>query len=102
MPQAADHAADTLVIESPEPLKSLEVKDGKARVGAYAVRFSTADQKDLTGEFFTAKTYFGARKGDGADVLFNHGIAPTDAFTEICDRTFSSAKAVVDDVGVFV
>jgi HK97 family phage major capsid protein len=94
--------AETLVIESAESIKSIEVKDGKARVGAYAIRFSGADQKDLQGEFFTAKTYFGSRKGDGADVMFNHGQAPTKAFDEICGRVFAEAKAAIDDVGIFV
>jgi HK97 family phage major capsid protein len=93
---------ETLVIESAESIKSIEVKDGKARVGAYAIRFSGADQKDLQGEFFTAKTYFGSRKGDGADVMFNHGQAPTKAFDEICGRVFAEAKATLDEVGIFV
>jgi HK97 family phage major capsid protein len=94
--------AETLVIESAESIKSIEVKDGKARVGAYAIRFSGADQKDLQGEFFTAKTYFGSRKGDGADVMFNHGQAPTKAFDEICGRVFAEAKATMDEIGIFV
>jgi|SRR5439155_19063940 len=83
---------ETLVIGAPEPIKSIEVKDGKARVGAYAMRFSGADQKDLQGEFFTAKTYFGSRKGDGADVIFTHGRAPTKGFDEICQRVFLRSK----------
>ena len=93
---------ETLVIGAPEPIKSIEVKDGKARVGAYAIRFSGADQKDLQGEFFTAKTYFGSRKGDGADVIFTHGRAPTKGFDEICQRVFSPVKATLDEIGIFV
>src|SRR6266496_2802506 len=92
----------TVVIESGDPIKSIEVKDGKAYVGAYAIRFSGPDEKDLTGEYFTAKTYLGSHKGDGADVLFNHGQAPTKAFDEICSRIFSAAKATADAVGIFV
>src|SRR6266496_5035242 len=94
--------SETLVIGASEPIKSIEVKDGKARVGAYAIRFSGADEKDLQGEFFTSKTYFGSRNGDGADVMFNHGSAPTKAFEEICSRVFTAAKATLDGVGVFV
>src|SRR5438046_1556172 len=93
---------ETLVIGSAEPIKSIEVKDGKARVGAYAIRFSGPLEKDLQGEYFTPKTYFGSRKGDGADVLFNHGQAPTKAFDEICGRVFAAAKATMDEIGVFV
>jgi hypothetical protein len=94
--------SETLVIDSTDFIKSLEIKDGKAIVGAYAIQFSGPDQKDLTGEYFTKETYLGSHHGDGADVLFNHGFAPTKAFDEICGRIFASAKAVLDEVGVFV
>jgi hypothetical protein len=94
--------SSTLVFESPEAIKSIEIKDGKATVGAYAIRFSGPDQKDLAGEFFTDKTYLGARKGDGVDVLFHHGLAPSKAFAEVCNMVMSAAKASIDAVGVFV
>ena len=63
--------SEMLVIDSADSIKSIEIKDGKARVGAYAIRFSGPDQKDLQGEFFTAKTHFGSRIGDGADSSAN-------------------------------
>jgi hypothetical protein len=94
--------SETLVFGSTEPIKSIEVKEGKATVGAYAIRFSGPDQKDLAGEYFTAKTYLGSHNGDGADVLFNHGFAPTKAFDKICERIFAAAKTTIDEVGVFV
>src|SRR4030095_2134323 len=94
--------SETLVIDSTDAIKSIEVKEGKATVGAYAIRFSGPDQKDLAGEYFTAKTYLGSHNGDGADVLFNHGFAPTKAFDKICDRIFAAAKTTIDEVGVFV
>jgi hypothetical protein len=94
--------SSTLVFESPEAIKSIEVKDGKAIVGAYAIRFSGPEQKDLQGEFFTDKTYLGAHKGDGVDVLFNHGQAPTKAFAEVCNMVMAAAKSSIDAVGVFV
>jgi hypothetical protein len=94
--------SETLVFGSVEPIKSIEVKEGKATVGAYAIRFSGPDQKDLTGEYFTAKTYLGSHHGDGADVLFNHGFAWDNAFGEICAKVFATAKATLDEVGVFV
>jgi hypothetical protein len=92
----------TLVFESPEAIKAIEVKDGKATVGAYAIRFSGPDQKDLLGEFFTPETYLGAHKGDGVDILFNHGLPPTKAFEAVCDRILGVAKATADQVGIFV
>jgi hypothetical protein len=94
--------SETLVIDSVEPIKSIETKDGQAIVGAYAIRFSGPDQKDLVGEYFTRDTYLGSHHGDGADVLFNHGFAPTKAFDEICGRIFAAAKATLDEIGVFV
>jgi hypothetical protein len=93
---------NTLVIDSADPIKAIEIKDGKAIVGAYAVRFATADERDLQGEYFTPETYFGSRKGDGADVLFNHGYPPTKAFSEVCDRILGVAKTTLDNVGLFV
>jgi hypothetical protein len=94
--------SETLIIDSTDAIKSIEVKEGKATVGAYAIRFSGPDQKDLAGEYFTDKTYLGSHNGDGADVLFNHGFAPTKAFDKICERIFAAAKTTIDEVGVFV
>jgi hypothetical protein len=94
--------SETLVIDSTDFIKSIEVKQDKAVVGAYAIRFSGPNEKDLAGEYFTAKTYLGSHHGDGADVLFNHGFAPSNAFGEICGRVFAAAKATLDEVGVFV
>ena len=56
----------SLSTESPicigsEPLKALaEAKDGKLRVGAYAIRFSGPEENDLQGGYFTPATDFGA------------------------------------------
>ena len=47
---------------------------GDGRVGGYLVRFGNKDEKDLEGEFFTAKTYYGPADGDGADTLVHHGL----------------------------
>jgi hypothetical protein len=97
-----DEILSTLIFESPETIKAIQTADGKTTVGAYAIRFSDATQKDLTGDFFTADTYLGAHKGDGVDVLFNHGMPPTKAFDEICGMILGAAKATADQVGVFV
>lgn len=47
---------------------------GDGRVGGYLVRFGNEDEKDLEGEWFTAKTYYGPANGDGADTLIHHGL----------------------------
>jgi len=101
---ADDLSTDTLTFEGSEPLKSIEVKDGVARVGAYAIRFSPADEKDLTGEFFTAKTNLGPSCGNGAATLFNHAIPLADGsvFAEFAEREFGTVKATRDEIGVFV
>jgi hypothetical protein len=46
---------------------------GAGRFGAYGVRFSGPDQKDLQGEYFSAAADFGPSNGDGVPVLINHG-----------------------------
>jgi hypothetical protein len=49
---------------------ALKAIDDNGRIGGYLVRFGT---KDLSGEYFTSRTYLGARDGDGVDTLFHHG-----------------------------
>lgn len=91
-------------------VKALDDEPGK--VGGYLVLFTDASQKDLDGEYFTKSTYFGARQGDGVDVLFHHGRrmpnvlrlpaaqkAKVDAFS---DHIFSSpVKTRADEVGIW-
>lgn len=92
-----------------------EVKalDDQGKVGGYLVRFSDADKKDLTGEYFTAKTYLGPNEGDGVESLFDHGfpvepIKPIDieestlkALRELSEHTFSPLKTKRDEIGVW-
>jgi len=111
MPPTPDvHSSDTLVHSGGDPLKSIEVKDGIARVGSYGIRFSGPDSKDLTGEYFTAATDYGPRNGDGAVTMFNHGFLSVDGLDEdsqkaldaVTGRTYAPVKAVKDEVGIFV
>lgn len=98
-------APDTLTIESSEPLKSLGEENGKVRVGAYAIRFSGADEKDLTGDYFTKSCDFGPSCGNGVASMFNHGM-PLDkgvkALAAVADMIFGPVKTTLDDIGVFV
>ena len=100
-------AADTVVADGSEPLKSLAAPDaGTLRVGAYAVRFADSSEKDLSGEYFTAKTDFGPSAGDGVATMFNHGMIPAKGmeavFGQVCEQTFPPVKVTRDDTGLFV
>jgi HK97 family phage major capsid protein len=79
------------------PVKAL----GEGKVGGYLVRFSTEADTDLTGEWFTAKTYFGARDGDGADTLFHHGMPVKSGLEGLADRLLKPLKTRKDEVGVW-
>jgi hypothetical protein len=88
--------------------------DDSGGVGGYLVRFSDPanPRRDLSGEFFTSKSYLGSRDGDGVDTLFHHGQpiplrsgVPSAIAKEISalrDRTFAPIKASRDAVGIFV
>lgn len=102
---------DTLIFFG-DAVKAL---DDKGRVGGYLVRFSPdGKHKDLTGEYFDAKSYLGPSDGDGAECLFDHGYAvPAEDFNknisaadrkalqELADRTFTPIKTKRDSVGIF-
>lgn len=105
MPAASEHTAHETLTFDGEPLKALaEPIDGKARVGAYAVRFSGPDEKDLQGDYFTKATNFGRENGDGAPVLFHHGMpcGKGGIFDALQDGEYGPAKAMRDEVGIFV
>jgi HK97 family phage major capsid protein len=105
MAAAAESTAhETLVFESDEALKAMgDVQDNKVRVGAYAIRFSTAAEKDLQGDYFTAETKFGRDGGNGAPVLFHHGMTAGKGglLGEMGDGEYGPAKATRDDTGIF-
>jgi hypothetical protein len=96
-PRIVASDSDTL-IHFGDALKSL---DDSGKVGGYLVRFSDSAHKDLDGEFFTAKTYYGARQGDGADCMFHHGLPIKGISSELSDHLFAPIKTKVDEVGVF-
>jgi hypothetical protein len=98
----SDLIGQTLVIESPDTLKSIETNGDEVRVGAYAVRFSGPEEKDLQNEYFTAKTDFGPRNGDGVATMFNHGVPVADGLEQLAIKTFSPVKAIKDEIGIFV
>ncbi len=82
---------------------------GDGKVGGYLVPFTSEEEKDLYGTYFTPNTYYGKRCGDGMDVLMHHGI-PIRAevngqfveFSEFAKRPFKNPmRTTVDDNGVF-
>lgn len=78
---------------------AIKALDDDGRVGAYGVLFGG---KDLYKTYFTNETYFGARKGDGCDVVFHHMMPVIKGLEGLADKFFAPCKAVVDEVGVFV
>lgn len=87
---------ETLVVGGHE-LKAL----GDGRVGGYLVRFGGPAERDLVGDYFTKDTYFGPHDGDGADVLFHHGI-PVGADLEMwADQILGQLTTRRDDLGVW-
>jgi len=74
-----------------------EVKalDDEGKVGGYLVRFSTASDPDLAGDYFTKDTDFGfATK---STVLYHHGMDKT-----IKSRDLAVGELKIDDVGVWI
>jgi phage head maturation protease len=67
------------------------------RVGGYLVKFSTADDPDLAGDFFTPDTDFDLYEGKRLPVLYDHGLDET-----LKRRKLGRASAKADDVGVWV
>lgn len=89
---------------------ALKALDDSGRVGGYLVRFSDSKSKDLHGEYFDAKGYYGPADGDGAETLFEHGFpvmpesAPAkvkDFIKSLADRTFQPLKTRRDEIGIW-
>ena len=67
---------------------------GDGRVGGHLVRFTTPDDPDLTGEFFTKDTDFGGI--DYSAVYYNHGADP-----KLGKRRLGNATLKADEFGVW-
>jgi hypothetical protein len=80
----------------------IKALDDNGKVGGQLVRFSTNKDRDLTNEYFTAKTYLGKDDGDGVDVLFHHGIPVKKGLEGFAEHIFSNpVKTSRSDVGVW-
>jgi phage head maturation protease len=84
--------ADETLINFGAEVKAL----GGGKVGGYLVKFSTADDPDLVGDFFTPETDFDLYEGKRTLTLYDHGLDKT-----IKRRKLGYGSAKVDDVGVW-
>lgn len=69
---------------------------GGGKIGGYLVRFSTATDPDLTGDYFTKDTDFDLERSTKATVLYDHGLDPT-----LKRRKLGMVECKVDNVGVW-
>lgn len=83
-------AVDIDVMTDGGTLKAL----GNGRVGGYLVRYSTANDPDLTGDYFTAKTVISSPSA--LPLLYNHGMDKV-----IGKRIIGKATLTPDAVGVW-
>lgn len=95
--------------EEESSLKALAVKllDDEGRIGAYAIRFGSAEEPDLSSkmDFFTPETEYwlaelGFLEGKAcAPILYAHAMDETTALDPVVGTW---TKAVLDDIGVWV
>jgi HK97 family phage major capsid protein len=74
---------------------AVKALDDTGRIGGYLVRFSSAADPDLAGDFFTAKTDFGAQKS--SPILYHHGLDKS-----LKARMLGVGEIKTDDVGVWL
>lgn len=91
MPDVNKYDDETLVTFGSE-IKAL----GEGKFGGYLVRFSTENDPDLTGDFFTPETDFDMEFPNKATMYFNHGFDPV-----LKRRKFGQAELRKDDVGIW-
>lgn len=89
---------DTALIAFGGEVKSLD--DG--RIGGYLVRFSDADNPDLTGDFFTNDTDFGFAESLTSPVYLNHTLplSTRDGKSVVVKEAIGKVTLTIDDVGV--
>jgi phage head maturation protease len=84
---------DTMICFDGQSVKAL----GNGKVAGYLVVFSTEDDPDLSGEYFTKSTDFDFEDGDKTTILYHHGL---DA--KIGKRSLGKGTLRHDDHGVWV
>lgn len=84
---------DDIIVNFGGELKSV----GETGFEGYLVRFSSADDPDLVGDFFTKSTEFFVEDGAVIPILYDHGLNATMKKTKIGRATVS-----YDDAGLFI
>jgi len=77
-------------------IKLISLDATTARVGGYLIRYSTAADPDLSGEYFTKDTDFGIESGHRLPLYYNHGTNTT-----IKGRRMGAGTVTFDDVGAW-
>ena len=85
--------SDDMLIASGAEVKAL----GDNRIGGYLVRFSSASDPDLTGDYFTPETDFDLEGRKSVPVLYHHGLDGT-----LKKRRLGRAELRIDDAGVWM
>lgn len=70
---------------------------GNGKVGGYLVQFSTANDPDLSGEYFTVNTDFDVEDGAATAVYYHHGLDKT-----LKARKLGTGTIKKDTIGVWV
>jgi hypothetical protein len=97
-------SAEALVMYG-SAVKATGIVDGKGTLEGYGVVFDTSgnpESRDLSGQYFSGKTYLGPQNGDGACGTFHHMLPIKGMPEAVADHLFAPIKAKRDDVGLFV
>ena len=83
---------DMTLVRFGDAVKSL----GDGKVGGYLVRFSTPDDPDLGGDFFTSDTDYDVDLPGKSTTYFNHGLDP-----KLGKRRFAKTTLKQDEFGIW-
>lgn len=75
------------------PIKAM----GNGKIQGYLINFTDADNPDLYGEFFTAKTFYDIEPGERVTLYYQHGQDPV-----LQKRVLGKGIVTIDDVGLWV
>lgn len=91
---------DDALISFGDEVKTLD----NGHLGGYLVRFSSPDDPDLTGDFFTKDTDFRIADGQKTPIFFNHRlpIKTRDGKRIAIKSVIGEGTLAIDDVGVFI
>lgn len=70
---------------------------GNGKIGGYVAIFTTKNDPDLQGDFFTKSTEFYLEDGDQRPIIYDHGLDKT-----IKRRQLGRATVKIDDAGVWM